>query len=291
MMNKKRTGLRMAFIYALSVTISGILFLNCDNSPELEKPVEASALNETGSKALQNKSGKDKPTDQKIQDNLRIVLRTVIEEDHEAHHERNYEHDNKNHSDSHKNHDSHELDIDRIYLSFGRIEVLSPSKGWTVLQAEPGQARTLEISPEPGVEVEITQAAVDTGEYTKVKVYLTDDNYVVLSTDPGTFHTLYFEHDGENDHKYKENRHGDEHENDSDTSDDKGHRLKIEHFKPVVVQDGYLTTIYLEVEVDELVEYEDKKDKYEIDIETYYTESILSPLITEKAGIKLTAKK
>ncbi|MES0488743.1 MAG: DUF4382 domain-containing protein [Leptospirales bacterium] len=284
-MNKTQSGSRIAIIYALSLLISGVFLLNCSNTSGLEEPDESPALTKNGAELSQKDTTQQKKKDEIIRDNLRIVLRTIIEEDHKSdkdHHGQDHEEHHKQKDDRHNRHhedsDSEALDIEQIYLSFGRIEVLTPSQGWTIIQAKPGQARTLKIPIQPGTEVEIAQMAVEAGEYTKIKVYLTDDNYVTFSTDPGTFHQLYFEQDDEDD------------EDEIDASGDKGHRFKIKHFKPVIVREGYLTTIYLDVEANELVEYEDDENEYLIDPEAKYVGSILTPILSGSTRNDLQGK-
>jgi len=180
-------------------------------------------------------------------------------------------------------------------LSFTRVEVLSPSAGWITIQGDPKATRTVEIPFQTSIETEIAQTLVKDGEYTHIKLYLADENYIVLSTNPKNLQPLYFKRDHDDsadkgdkghDGNHDRNHDGDHEDDDAGEHDDlvkKGHRFKIKHFKPVFVKKGNLTTVYLEMEIDELVEYKDHSNQFVLDhAKADFIESVLTPIILPK---------
>ena len=288
-------GMRIALKYATLILTAGFL-LNCVNVQQQDLPEQMLYGDSTGIYATKvpentqtlNPDNKDLPKDSEPFMNFKVVLKTAPvfnecdddeggdkEPDHyddasyDASHRRYHdERDRRNHDRcDHRERDT--LPFDALRLTIGRVEVLTESAGWSVIYDVVVNGYSSDISLEPESESEIFSAILEDGVYKKIKIYFVGSPYGVSSTDKALIYTLNWErHERDHDREY-DHHHGNHDNHESDHYN--GHRLKIEHFDSVQVKEGYVTTLFLEIEADEIVEYQRHRGFYKVEPEALYS--------------------
>lgn len=313
-MKQVRTGLRMAIKYAITILASGAFSLNCftaslddqgANDTTLGAPspqlYDANGLPiSEGSEQIQKGSN---PAD--LPSNFKIVLRSVTDDDHDKskHHGKWRGDDNGKWSSQHggewdddgKRYSKHDGDWQEpganvVKLTIRKIEALESQKGWVTLYEPLVNGYVEDFLLEPQTESEIFESIVENGEYLKVKITLKEEGYAYSASDIAVAYLLIWDKkDHWHGHKKWRGKYRNEHDQDDhdkykkeDRNKRSGEqRLKVKHFYPVSVQEGFLTTLYLEVEPEEFIEYKKKYNAYAIDPEVSYAGYEMTQIITE----------